>query len=120
MDKIARRAYLVDLVKNRIAWELPGDSLEICYYRLEYKSEKVNLTLSRFDNESCGCFKGIRIVVEFKDDPRNVTKLTIVEARPFSGYRSLSNWMSQTIKRLSDQLLERKQQEGFDRFLATL
>lgn len=109
MNKDERSEILRNTVKD-IAWTLPES---LCPTSLQAVKGEYMLYLKRFTNKGCGCFKGIEIEARAKDYSNNFD-VTIIEARPFNGYKAFAKWLDDTIARLVAEREEATQQKNFE------
>ncbi len=119
MDKDIRQSDLMQIVLNT-EWKLPSENPDDCYNFLTATNGNYRFDLKHFKNKGCGCFSGIEIVVENISDYKDKFTVTVIEAKPFNGYKALDKWCKSTRKRLLGELRERLEQKNYEKVKALM
>lgn len=119
MNKDIRQSDLKAKVLNT-AWKLPTKDPDLCSDYLTAENGDYRLDLKHFRNKGCGCFSGIEIRVQssLKYDDRFT--VTVIEAKPFNGYKAFDKWYKATRSRLLEELRERCEQQSYEKVKSLL
>lgn len=115
MNKDMRQEELKQMVLM-MPWTLPSEDPDVCHDYIMTEVNGYRMELRHFRNKGCECFSGISVRVEHKSAYNDRFTLTVIEAKPFSGYKAFDKWYKATKKRLLKELEERIEERNYSKF----